>query len=698
MEKFVLLQERSGHVTHVDDSSHLCPPPYVFKHKDLIASLDSAKRVALPKLINTINFLHFSESIVWVYLLHTEYEEGILLRASLKPCTGSELTCNWAENVITKLNLHDFHFQYIILSDGQSIIFIPGRLLRVDLTGLTISLPEVSYNISRRKHRRYDCCDISMEIFQNGIYLKGILVDFTAIAFRVRIFPNSTSSFIGFNAEETATVNLKKRDYIFFSSNCQLIRQSNDIFGREMVFAPTDSKISRFRKAKIRSPRYQLSPPPSIIFNHPFFGARLQREILDISNSGFSVIERDEDSVLMPGMIIPRLKIVFSGSISVECKVQVIYRKTLDDTERIRCGIAILDMDLEDFSTLNQILSQSRDHFSNVSSSVDLNALWEFFFDSNFIYPDKYKFIHNNKQEYKETYKKLYQSKPEIAKHFTYESEGKIYGHIAMVRAYEYSWMIHHYASRAMDRRLVGFVILKEILKYINGAYRLASANMCYLMTYFRASNKIIDRVFGGYSRELNLSKGCSVDAFAYYVHHKSDENAFLPPEWELRRSTQVDLWHVEKFYTHSSNGLYIQSLGLGNGESKSGSLATKYKNHGFKRNLSLFSLTFRKEPAALIAIDQSDIGFNLSNLLNGFKIIILDTEAVKWDILKMVMQNLSRFFDVSDIPALIYPYDYTLTHNCPIEKQYNLWILDVAGYGNDFLSYMEKHFRIRLD
>lgn len=698
MENIVTLREGLRQICENKDKDALCLPPCVFKHHDLVASLETAKKIELKKLINIINLLHFNETCAWVYLVHTQYEEGILVKTSLKPCSGRELSCLWADGVISRLNLSDFQFQYLVVSDGQSVIFIPGRIMTVDSSGLTLSLPDFSYNVSRRKQRRYSCEGLDVDILQHGLSMKGILVDYSSVAFCVRIFPESADAFTGFNSDAPAIVNIRKGGDTLFSSPCIHIRHASDIFGKELVFSPEDNKIERFRKLKIRSPRYRLSPPPSIVFRHPLFEATIQREIHDISNSGFSVLEKAEESVLMPGLILPDLTVRFSGSVQVLCKAQVIYRKETDNGEKVLCGVAIIDMDMRNYGILNQVLSHSKDPFSNVSSFVDMNALWEFFFDSNFIYPEKYKHIHSKKNEYKNTYTKLYQNNPEIAKHFTYEADGRIYGHIAMVRSYDHAWMIHHYAARAMENRLVGFVILREILKYINGAYRLPSASMSYLMTYYRAENKIVGRLFGGYAEKLNRPIGCSVDPFAYALHRVDPDGAALPRNWELVPATGIDLWQAENFYKHHSNGLFFDAFALGKETKGKGSLENIYESQGFRRKWQSFSLTCGKRIAALIIAEESDLGFNLSNLLNGFKIIVLDQKLVRWDILAAALDQLSPLFSMEEIPVLVFPHEYMKRNDYPVEKQYNLWILDVAAHGNHFLEYMEKHFRIRMD
>ena len=671
-------------------------PPWLFRHQDLINKLEYAKPVDQKRLINTLNYIHFTEGYFFAHFSHPKYEEGILLKAYPEPCTDDEVTCRWIEENAAKLNLENYRFQQLIIADGQSIILVPGRIKRMNPTGLTIQLPDSGYDICQRKVTRYICQDIQADIIQNGVLVNGILVDFSPLAFCVRILPESSSPFIWFNIEVPTIVHLRKGKHILFSGSCLCIRQMNDITGREIVLAPLENSITRFKKSKIRSPRHRLVPPPTITFNHPFFGRKIKREIYDISNSGFSVYENIKEGVLMPGMIIPELKIKYAGAFEMKCKAQVIYSREAEDN-KFRCGLAILDMDIREFTKLTQILDQMTDHYNNISSKVDMDALWEFFFETGFIYPKKYNFIHSFRSDFKETYRKIYQENPEIARHFTYEKDGEIYGHIAMVRAYERAWMIHHFAAKPMDSKLTGFMVLKQIIHYLNGVYRLPSAKMDCVMTYFRPENRIIDRVFGGFARHLENPQGCSLDLFSYLILPKELHNRELPGNWGLRECTTIDLWKLELFYKYQSGGLLMDVLGLGKENSDHDSVEAIYSRQGFVRKLKAYSLTRDDDPVAFLIVNQSDLGFNLSELLNGIKIIVTDPEFLPWDILTIAISQLSDNYNTENIPLLIYPSEYTERQNIPFETQYQLWILNLPHYGTEYLEYMEKNFRMRF-
>ncbi len=309
---------------------------------------------------------------------------------------------------------------------------------------------------------------------------------------------------------------LHRDNQVFFTGVCRCVRQEDTTEGMQLVLISEEDKISRFKRSRIRNPRIRLELAPRISFDHPFFKKKIQLDVADISTSGFSVSESSEESVLMPGMIIPDLTINYAGGVKLRCSAQVIYRSE-DDAGLVRSGVSILDMSLEDYSRLAHILTNAMDPNLHVSGDVDLESLWEFFFSSGFIYPKKYSIFQSEKEGCKETCRRLYQENHEIAKHFTYEKNGRIFGHISMVRAYDQTWVIHHHASQSANGRRNGFGVLKALMLFLNDMRRFPSAKMKYAMCYYRPENRFPAAVFGDFAAAIGNRSVCSVDRFSYH-------------------------------------------------------------------------------------------------------------------------------------------------------------------------------------
>lgn len=667
-------------------------PPWVFQHQDLTHTLESANPVGKEALINTLNHIHFMNGYIFVLLRHPKYKESIIVRVYPEPCIGREITCQWSEN-LSGLELENYKFLHIVIDDGQSIILVPAELQEISGKSFTIQLPHTSYALGRRQARRYTCHDVVVELTQSGFLARGELLDFSLMGFRIRVRPVSSSSFHWFNPDALTIIHLKHDQHVIFSGLCRCIRQQGGLQDKQIVLVPKDEKINRFKRKQIRNPRQHLAPPPILIFHHPLLKKRVQLEISDISTSGFSVYEKAGEGILMQGMIIPELIVNFAGTLRVKCSAQVIYR--LEEKEKeIRCGLAILDMDINTYSRLTHILINALDPHAYISSDVDMEALWEFFFHTGFIYPMKYRLLQSHRKKFKETYKKLYQESPEIAMHFTYQKNGRIYGNISMVRAYERTWMIHHHAARVMESKRAGFMVLKQIMHYLNDMHRLPSAKMDYVMSYFRPENKFPDRVFGGFARALKNTRGCSMDLFSYLTYTSLSLGTELPEGWSLRECSALDLWELNRFYGHYSGGLLLDALGMGQKDSGDEPLEEIYGRLGFLRKWRAYSLKSQKELNAVLIVNQSDLGLNLSELLNGIKILVTNPEGLPWNVLSIAIAQLTGVYHVDRVPILFYPFEYIKENNVPYEKQYQVWILNVQ-YGNEYMEYMQRKFRI---
>ncbi len=673
------------------DGSRL--PPWLFRHRELEDALEKAQKVDQKTLINTFNYIHFMDGDLLFHLRHSIYEESILVRAYPDPCLGKELTCRLSDDKPSPLALKDYQFLHLIIDDGRSMILIPLPSHEIRDNSLTVQLPETGYAVGQRQSRRYACKGVTAELTQSGFYARGELMDFNPLGFRVKVRPAPNCSFNWFNPDESMDIHLKVDQQIIFSGSCNCIRQSGKVHVRDIVAAPVNDRIRRFKKKELRNLRQKLVPSPSVIFTHPLLNKRIERKGFDISTSGFSIYEEVDESVLIPGMIIPEMIMKFPGGPVIRCTTQVIYSHR-ESEKRLRCGLSILDMGINEYSLLTHILTNALDPNAYISCEVDMDSLWEFFFDTGFIYPTKYRLIHSNREDFKETYRKLYQESPQIARHFTSQKDGKIYGHMSMIRAYNKTWLIHHHAARAMDSQRTGFLVLKQIMHYMNDMYRLPSAKMDYVMCYYRPENKFPDRVFGGFARSLDNPKGCSMDLFAYLPYTSLSLITQLPDGWAIRESNMLDIWELNRFYSHSSGGLLLDALGLERRGSGDKSLEETYSQLGFTRKWRSYSLTHNGELKTILIANHSDLGINLSELLNCIKVLVIDPEDMPWNVLSIAISRLTSEYEMERVPVLFYPFNYVEDSNIPFEKRYLLWIYD-AHYVGPFMEYMQKRFRI---
>jgi hypothetical protein len=421
------------------------------------------------------------------------------------------------------------------------------------------------------------------------------------------------------------------------------------------------------------------------------------RKIIDISGAGFSVEEDKNNPVLLPGMIIPELELNFANSLKLKCRAQVVYQIDHNETKKeksLKCGLAILDMEIQQHARLIALLDQALDANSYVCNPVDLDDLWDFFFETGFIYPDKYALIQKNKQQIKATYEKLYNQNPHIARHFIYQEKGRIMGHMAMIRFYDNTWLIHHHAARKSALNKAGLVVLSRIGRLSNDSHRLYSLHMDYCMCYYRPENKFPSRVFGGAARAIKNTNRCSVDSFAYFHFKRGDGAAVrLGDNWQLTDTRPEDIFDLQSFYEDASGGLTLNALDLQPQKMDISDLAADYDNLGLYRQRYLFSLKKDGALKAVIMVNKSDLGLNLSELTNCIKVFVLDSEALSKQTLNQMLDAIFGKMQINETPVLLYPASYAEEHSIGFDKTYDLWILDLK-YIDDYFNYVNRLLR----
>ena len=657
---------------------------------------ESGKSVSRQQLINRLNFLNFQDRTVVVNLKHATFDNTISLQAKPLPCTGARLDCVWAEHVDIERILGAYRFTNLLVADGKKILLVEAEVTGLDNRGITLLLPEHSREICSRKARRHLCKGIEAHLIQNGAEFRGSLCDFTAVSFRIELTSAPPGTFRWIDAELPVHLRFLDDQEILFSGECRITRQRTDDTSGTFVLEPVHHQVHRFKPKEHRSLRRQLVPSPHLDFVHPLTKKPLSLGIIDLSGSGFSVEERAEDSVLLPGMILPRARISVADGFTLGCSAQVVYRRGgagENGRAQVRCGLALLDMDPADHLRLVALLNQAADGNSYICNRVDMDALWKFFFESGFVSPEKYAWFQEGKEEIKRTFDRLYSRQSGIARHFTYQDGGEILGHMAMVRMYENAWLIHHHAASKSGSLKAGLIVLDQISRYVNDLHHLRSAHLDYVFCYYRPDNHFPNRMFGEFARGLDNPRGCSLDTFAYFHQPRSrKEEPVLAPPWDLADADPFDLEELRGFYGLQSGGLMLDAFAPRTGGDGADGLARLYLEQGFKSESHLFALKKEGVLQAVLLANISDVGLNMSNLTNCTTVMVLD-ETLPRPILRMALAEVAARYDGGGMPVLLYPVSYADRESLSREKLYTLWVLNLQCL-DQYFTYCDGIFR----
>lgn len=660
--------------------------------------LEVCNEIKKADLINLVNYIHFQDGFVRINFRNRKTDACISAKGKPEPCSADTIRCLWADESILNYNLSSYVFDSIYIIDGRNLVIIlPDKPedIRYDAEGIALRVPEKGCQSQLRATHRHACTNIDTILLQNGAIYKGKLYDFNPASFHLDLTRTPGQSFDWIISDTPVTVILKKDEQVMYSNECKIIRRNRIQFDREtIVVTPGKNNLSRFPPKKFRCMRHRLSPPPTIRFIHPFTERLVFLQTTNVSSSGVSVEEDYSNATLLPGMIIPEITLSFSGTHSITCVGQVLYRNVAchgNGDSIVHCGITFLDMSLSDQLDLSALLHHAIDHRSHVSNAVDLDALWKLFFESGFIYPEKYAVIHSNKEELKKTYEKLYLNTTPIARHFVYQDRGTLYAHMSMLRFYPNSWLIQHHLGKKLRKGRSALKVLDQVGFYVNEFHSLISTRMNFVMCYYRKENRFPQRVFGGVTRDMQNPKASSLDTFIYFTVPRSFQCSGTGSEYTLSQVTREDLGALEDAYEKISGGLMLDALNLKPDGEPDSELNGEYTRYGFARSQSVLALKYNRELSAVITVTRSDIGLNLSNLTNCIHIFLL--EQIPLLTLYSVLGGLVSGYSHENVSVMLYPCSIGDKIVPDYKKTYTLWVLNLQNSDGYFDS-LQKTFK----
>jgi hypothetical protein len=89
----------------------------------------------------------------------------------------------------------------------------------------------------------------------------------------------------------------------------------------------------------------------------------------------------------------------------------------------------------------------------------------------------------------------------------------------------------------------------------------------------------------------------------------------------------------------------------------------------------------------AIVMLNISDIGLNLSNLTNCINVFVMDADLPR-NVLISAISKLSKYYVQNEVPVLLHPVSYADKQFIPHEKIYNMWVLNMQNT-DDYFKYM---------
>ena len=664
----------------IHTSNEISPVPFSIEDFSPI-SIDQ------KSIINMINHLHFSQSQLFLYVKNKVSGDNFFIKATPYCVENTSVSLRY-----THASSFDHAFMSLMgiaVDDGQKIMIIQIFPEKIEKCSVKVFLGETVGVWNKRKTKRHQCTGIRVNMEMGTFNIQGFLLNFSSRGFRVGIYQQGISDKIDLTTLSLVMTTLYKDDHIIYKGACTVVRADTTDDNPYLILKNSSDTYNHYTARTFRNPRHKLIPTPKIMLRHPVLNRYLRYEISDLSTSGFSICEASKEGFFMPGMIFHNTSILFLGNYKLSCSTQLVYNSKQDQSI-LKHGFVFLDMNIKDYDYLFSVLVNAYDRHINYMTTINTESLWSFFFSSGFIYQKKYTYIIRNIKNLKAIYRRLYKQAVGIFRCITYERNGAVFGHVSMIKAYPGIWMVHHLAAVPIDGKHIGIHILHQIINYLEGPFRLPSSDMDFLMFYYRPENKFPEFFFTTACAATNDRKICSIDLFDYVSCHLSNKHIQLPNNWELEELSTRDLDQLINNYENESGGLLLDALCISLQKSKEEPIDNEYHKYNLKRKFSIHALKLKGMIKAAFIVDQSDIGVNLSELLNSIKIIISDSEGLEWDFLYNAICILGSIYKRKTLPIMVFPSGHRCLDTVTKEKRYRLLIINKIK-GIDYLDQLKK-------
>lgn len=662
-------------------------------------STENAKKITTigpirrGQLFNRLNVLHYRDLPLLVCLRHKDHGHTVLVKARPQPVTDDEhATATWVRDDGFPVVLAAYDLTGIILTGTRRTFEFMPEHYQIDEHAINFVVPETAFEAKARKHSRFDCraLKIQVTLTQNALVFPGRLLDFSVAGIVVALDASDQLNLKWLNMAIPALLTIVRYGETVYAGQVTLASRGRG----DYLLAPRLEPTPRYSPRQHRARRQQFVPSPDLVFYHPVTGRKVVLKVHDLGSLGFAVDEHVASAVLVPGLLIRQAQLSFANSLCLTCLVQVVYTQPSDEAGMLRSGFAILHIDLQDHLKLISLVQQAQDPRAYISNQVDPDDLFEFFFETGFLYPHKYAEIAENRVHFRRAYQKLYEHGADISRHFVYQSAGQILGHFATLRVYRQTWMNHHHA--ALNSHRAGLKVVRAISEYMNDSFQLNQANIAYIIGYFRPDNKFPQHYFGEYVKSVDNPAHTSLDTFSF-LHDASpfgSDPGDLPGDWTLEKATPADLMEFRGFYDKLSGGLLPDALDLIPEGYRDDSLTLTYTASGLSRQRQVYALRQQRSLKALIDIQNSDFGLNLSEITNATTVYVLDTVACHQDVLRFVVCELATRYDKMHHPVMFYPNTYLAHYNIASDKEYILWSLSIAQASESYMAWMNRFCR----
>ncbi|MBN1308563.1 MAG: hypothetical protein JXA18_11630 [Chitinispirillaceae bacterium] len=363
--------------------------------------------------------------------------------------------------------------------------------------------------------------------------------------------------------------------------------------------------------------------------DHPLCRQRtLYGHLHDLSIRGMSFYVREATVPIFPGLLLQNFSIhfPFHQRIAVDFFITSCTLLGADSHFQYRIGGSFKSISIEGRNTIALAIQQAFNEHIYEWSEDDLNRLWEFYFESGFIYSKKRRQIFSYSQDIIDTYHKLLKRENPIFKVFLYKQDGDIKGHLSAIHFFDNAWMVQHLMAAKGAKGSIAKEVLDSLNVFFDDLHAEHPNEQNYIFFFYREENTFPAIIFGNI-REKVANKWISDSIDLDFCLPKQYNNSIADDvvqhnRYVVREADSSDLEQLEMFLLSEGCIPVFQLEGLNRESIVNLSLESEYERLGLYRYRKVYAAEDIDTGTRCFSVaNYSSPGINFSELNNSFRI-----------------------------------------------------------------------------
>ncbi len=448
-----------------------------------------------------------------------------------------------------------------------------------------------------------------------------------------------------------------------------------------VVKTPVEAGVAN-ESLRMEGSRAYVDGDHSILKGYGFSG-----RVQDLSTSKISFTLDEVETPFMAGLVLNELFVhIPPNDLNLKACIKVIHCVSSAEEPGIRVTGEFLGMSIELIKAVNRLKDSALDPRLTQGRREDFDQLFEFFFESGFIYSGKRKQLQKYAAAVRKTNLTLLQSGEAILNKVLLKEGREIKGHLSALRFFDRAWLVQHMTTHHAVGTATSQAILSSIINFFMDYSVNRKINTSYVTCYYRPDNLYPEMLFGETARVIakpEISGTADLDFCVSGAEEKGLLAVGENPQVDCREASPEDRVRLERLLVEQGRYFLIRVEGLTAERLSQLSVSSEYEKLGLYRYRKVFVARHPGDEEAVYAVcNYASPGCNLSELTNSFRFYYSATQcAMDAELVNTLARKVLVSYQTTEMPTpiLLLEENQPLPENFKKMRKYRYWYFDTA-------------------